>query len=381
MDDAAYRTAIVALYDAVIDEQHRQEALQTAARFLGVAGAGIIVVEKYSDRPCLCDWCGPVTLSPTEYQEHFSRIDPYRSIRQNGPTKSWMQLSEIFSPQFLSGSEWYTDFLSKGGVRDILGGKLYESASHIFLYGLYRLTGERGGFSDCLPALDALREPLYKAAGLQAGLLDTGYQSAIARGAVEILPTGVVFADQDGRVLWMNPAAELIARRNDGLTVSGGRLSAQTIADVAKLEALIATAIASPPIAGCIRVRRTGNSTPYIVRAAPLGVALEMFDRPVAFVLISTPDDLLASEADVSAIFGLSPAESRLALALTRGQRPDEFARQNHVKMPTVRTQLSAILRKLGIKRQSDIVRLILSVPAHARAESNPSSVQISRHD
>ena len=61
--------------------------------------------------------------------------------------------------------------------------------------------------------------------------------------------------------------------------------------------------------------------------------------------------------------FGLSPAESRLAVALLAGKKLSEIAMEFGVQITTLRTQLSSILRKTGVTRQIDLIRLLSNIP------------------
>ena len=109
-----------------------------------------------------------------------------------------------------------------------------------------------------------------------------------------------------------------------------------------------------PPAAG---------GAPYVIRVAPIGAELAAFYQPVAMVIITVPADICASERELVELFGLSPAESRLAVALARGKRPPAIAEEFAIRITTVRTQLRSILTKLNVERQSDIVRLISRIP------------------
>ena len=60
-------------------------------------------------------------------------------------------------------------------------------------------------------------------------------------------------------------------------------------------------------------------------------------------------------------MFGLSPAECRLAVALADGKKLSEIARQSGLKITTLRTQLSAVLKKVGVERQTDLIRVLSS--------------------
>jgi DNA-binding CsgD family transcriptional regulator len=63
-------------------------------------------------------------------------------------------------------------------------------------------------------------------------------------------------------------------------------------------------------------------------------------------------------------LFGLTPAEACLAVALAGGKRLEDVAEERGVRMPTLRTQLPAVLDKTGTRRQADLMRLIVGLPA-----------------
>ncbi len=56
-------------------------------------------------------------------------------------------------------------------------------------------------------------------------------------------------------------------------------------------------------------------------------------------------------------LYGLTPAEARLAQLILDGQSPGNAASALRISVATVRTQLSAVLKKTGAQRQSDLVR------------------------
>jgi DNA-binding CsgD family transcriptional regulator len=86
---------------------------------------------------------------------------------------------------------------------------------------------------------------------------------------------------------------------------------------------------------------------------------------PVALILITDlerqPKVLGRRLVD---LFGLTPAEACLVVALVAGKRLEDIAEERGVRMPTLRTQLRAILDKTGTRRQADLMRLIMGLPA-----------------
>lgn len=71
----------------------------------------------------------------------------------------------------------------------------------------------------------------------------------------------------------------------------------------------------------------------------------------------------IATARQLMDFFGLSPAEARLARAICHGDSVEEYARDQGLRLPTVRTQLSSIFNKTGTERQAMLVRLIAGIP------------------
>jgi DNA-binding CsgD family transcriptional regulator len=87
-------------------------------------------------------------------------------------------------------------------------------------------------------------------------------------------------------------------------------------------------------------------------------------------ILVSVPDESSISERELADLYGLSPAESRLAIALARGKRLAGLVSEFGVQITTLRTQLRAVLKKFDVERQSDIVRVISHIPVWAPSDA-----------
>jgi DNA-binding CsgD family transcriptional regulator len=72
----------------------------------------------------------------------------------------------------------------------------------------------------------------------------------------------------------------------------------------------------------------------------------------------------IATQAQLADLFGLSHAESAVTQLLALGNTPEEIAVIRDVQLSTVRSQLSGILAKVGMRNQSALIRLVSLVPA-----------------
>jgi DNA-binding CsgD family transcriptional regulator len=71
-------------------------------------------------------------------------------------------------------------------------------------------------------------------------------------------------------------------------------------------------------------------------------------------------------EQVLATAFDLSPAECRIALLLAEGLTQKEIAAHVGVQHDTVRKQLQSIFQKTATRRQPDLLRLLLNLPARA---------------
>lgn len=70
-----------------------------------------------------------------------------------------------------------------------------------------------------------------------------------------------------------------------------------------------------------------------------------------------------ATVRQLMGLFGLSAAEARLARALCHGDSLEEYAIDQGLKLPTVKTQLRSVFAKTGTERQASLIRLFSGIP------------------
>ena len=276
----------------------------------------------------------------------------------------------------LARDEWYNDFVLRCGVGDILGANVYSGPSHEavigFHYGLHR----RGFTSSREAPVRELLGLMSKAAELHVRLNNAGWQCSAVWRALDQLAAAVIVADRDARVVVLNRAGEDLLSRGNAISVRQGRLCAARAFETDKLRALIGAAAVPDkldPAIGRMLVGSRDRDLPCVLTVARLTAELSVFDRPLAMVLAAAPEQRLLAAADLAELFGLSPAESRLAVALMGGKKLHDITIETGVGISTLRSQLSAILKKVGANRQVDLVRILASVPvvstASVRAE------------
>lgn len=114
-------------------------------------------------------------------------------------------------------------------------------------------------------------------------------------------------------------------------------------------------------LAGALSVPSSETSAIHFL-GAPLPVRRREFSvlSPAAatIVFVFDDDDKRPAPPEILAqVYGLTPAESRLAAALTEGESIAKFSAEHHVSRNTLKSQLHAIFEKTGTSRQSELLR------------------------
>jgi DNA-binding CsgD family transcriptional regulator len=81
--------------------------------------------------------------------------------------------------------------------------------------------------------------------------------------------------------------------------------------------------------------------------------------------MIVDPEARLPPEAPVlRQVFGLTGAEATVAIALSGGRDVHEIARMRGVSLGTLRNQVKTVFAKTGVRRQAELVALLLRYAA-----------------
>ncbi len=243
------------------------------------------------------------------------------------------------------------DYLTKPVDLDILVGLIRQRLDQVNRWG-----------SSYAEAAERERHSLLASLGEQARLSFLSGADVLNR-----LSDAVILLNRTGAPIFINRAAQHLLRQEDGLSLRHGLLSTGNREDMRRLrdalDQMRADAAGDP--SRHLRLERPSGRQPYAVRIC----RLEAFPSPttveheaLAALFIADPDSRWRpSETSLCSLYGLTPAEARVAASLAQGLAVDEIAAHHHISRNTVHHQLRAIFRKTATTRQSDLIALLLT--------------------
>jgi len=363
------------LYTAPTDARFWPEALAGVTGMLDLNASAIV----HTDLTCKAN---SVYLSqgvdpdlPRLYAQGYGNLDVYRPRFLRMPAERQGDLlmgDELCTLEEMENTDFYRDILLKGDIRLWCAVATVHHDHILENISLYHSWKHEPPGNDRLNLARTITPHLNNALRLRARLGRLEGLSRDLQTALDHADTGIVLFDERGKCAFINRAAKRVLDRNDGLLLSQDKLSATDPQERSLLEELVrrSTSVRSLKreiAAGTVRITRRQGS-PLLLRIAPFpSEHLAGNSQFAGILLIGDPDRSGHLSVDtVRYAFGLTVAESRLALLLTRGKSIGEAAEENGVTIATARSQLKSVFSKTGTKRQSELVLLLSALPGGA---------------
>jgi len=379
---------LTALYGSVLEPDDVHSALMRINRWLDCDGAYLVGWNKTG---------GSVVTSMViadelhhgegPYKAYYHSIDPrraYMEVKKNAP---FTACHHHFDQRYVNRSEFYQDFVIPHGLRYIMGGNIFHSEDRDIFIAFNHVAG-RPEFS---------REKLARASALQAHLTKwsammmhaDALRGALSAGsnALEALDQGVIALNQRLQVIFANSEAQSIlgpglVRAGLGLQLIEGpnfyqRLRRVDLTRVSETFTAVQTRQneSTRCLVSILAIAREGSANHMLpvgmqgmssVEQLP-GTEEGLFDglvRPNLVVLVCKSEGANPIESEhLRQLFGLTPAESKLAAALAKGMSTRDYGDNNHVSINTIRTQIRALLAKTGAGNLRALVGMLARLP------------------
>jgi DNA-binding CsgD family transcriptional regulator/PAS domain-containing protein len=308
-----------------------------------------------------------VVFSPGVYQAYnqtYFALDPFVNL----PDGEVVTIAEFLATEDFQQSEYFRSYLQPSNVMHILGADLWCEEG---LLARLRVTRPAGtdNFGDREKALCRQLLPhLRQAIQIHARLRDSETERSLYADTFDQLAVGIVTLDALGNVVSTNPVARRLIDSARGLILRQGCLKLESVHEQKAFKSLLSEVVSAhhQQLAGCVKAFRIAEvgqlqGLNLLLRPLPLSDRSGV-SAPAVAVFLSDPMAPRQATSDVLiALFGLTPAEARLAIRLVNGLSLDEAAISLGVSRNTAKSHLRAVFSKTGVTRQPQLIQLILN--------------------
>jgi DNA-binding CsgD family transcriptional regulator len=345
------------IYEAAVLADLWPDVLERIAGLSGADRGGIVSAAT----PHFSGWKATPVMQPliAEYlASEVAGLNPRaaRSLQLNHA--GFLSDDDLFTREEMDQDPFYR-WARERGAGWCFGTTIQVADGDALAFGWER-SFDLGPFDPALVrSFDPLRPHLARASLVAARLTLERAHAAVEALALLRLPAAVVTLTQ--RLMAANELLEIlvpdqIQDRAKRLTLTDGRadsLLGQALAALSS--ATTSEQVSSIPVSG------VGDHPPAIAHVVPLrGGARDIFPSSLCLLVLTpmTRSNVPAAQI-VQALFDLTPAEARVAVAIASGKTQEQVAASAGLSVNTVKTQLRAVFSKTGVSKQAHLVALL----------------------
>lgn len=283
------------------------------------------------------------------------------------------QLGDVATMTMLAGeretsnSDFYVKWVKPLGFRDVIGVLVLKSGKRVAWFSVVR-SGIQSRFTENdQQQMELLSPHICRALLISDALELQTIAAARLEETVDRLSTGVLLTEGQGRISYMNSAAERLLQNGGALKTTNGRLTATSSGARDRLSvALTQSAAGNAPL-------RTGQYSVPLPNEEGGGLIANILPlewregrnplstlRGSTAVIVQDPSENRAPPFEAFAtLYGLTSAEQKVLERIADGQPPQQTADELGLSITTVKTHLQKLFAKTNTGRQADLIQLL----------------------
>lgn len=355
------------LYTSAIGGRNWTSALVSMSDLFGAVGVSFEIFDKKLKGPVELQLTPNMPEPPREdYMNYYGRISPRFRAGVGKPAGFVAYDQKILSEREMDRNEFYSDCLAPLGLRYFISANILDTHSHHAVVAIQR-SQQQGHVSKAdIETMELLTPHLKQAAELKYRLSAAQDSTSQTRNVLDHLSEGCIIISQSSDVLYANAYAEEIFSVTDGISLDRKQLHfddklaaekySRYLADMGSGEITLEVNCARNFIA-----HRPSGRLPYLISVRPfppMAGSTTLLDHGTAMILIRDPEIFAQLDIDLlTQVFELSKAEAEIAVRLDKGLTLEEIGRERGVSITTARSQLYALMAKVGVRRQPELLR------------------------
>jgi DNA-binding CsgD family transcriptional regulator len=290
---------------------------------------------------------------------------------------------ELVPDSELVRSDFYKHFLHRYGHRHLCTGVVFglEDASNEIpvVCSLHRSSDDPAFGEEQRQLHRLVINHLSRAIGTSNRLRDAELRLAASLQSLDRLHGAVLLLGHRGEVLFANTAAHRLLQQQDGLALHVGNprtdglgwLKADSQKDAQELKKEVDSVLRTDPsevrhFSQGVAFARPSGRGQLVLRLAPLSkqsdLTAEFLDAGAIVFINDTMARLRLDPVVLGRLFGVTPAECKLAESLLEGSTLVAMANRLGISESTAHTHLKRLFEKTGTSRQAELVRLLMGL-------------------
>jgi len=365
---AEFSKVVEAIYDCTLDAARWNDALKLIIAFTNSCHVGMGIIDHGKKLNIYRYGAGAISDEDVQiYFQKYALMNPLFVARRMYDVGQVVTTEMLVSEDELLESRFYREYAEPRRLRYLMTIELLRTGHRSAGIAGYRFSDQPTYGSADIELFQLLSPHLCKACAIADALDLRTITSQVLEATLDGLAAGVYLTDRQGRIVYMNAAAERQAKTGNAVQIINNRLSARSPAVSETLARAIdnatrdetaseagghAVALPDDDGAGLVasvlpldRGMRRSVSTPFAACAAVF-----VQDPKVAPPL---PGEAFAK------LYGLTGGELRALLTMAPGLSAKEAGDMLGISESTVKTHLQRVFGKTGTSKQTELMQLL----------------------
>jgi DNA-binding CsgD family transcriptional regulator len=383
MDRRRSSRIIPEIYEATVNPAHWDYVLEIVARQTGSKSAFLYYQDKELGIANTVAQFGCPEDMIQVYSNQFAKLDALfdkASIGDQGEEN----LCQLFSPSSENfgdaGSDAYNNWAKLQGIYHVGRVQFLDDQSHKAAIAILRDEDAGPWRKGDIRFINEIVPHFERALSIHAEFTRLRLkQDALLKG-LDRLVVGLILFDRDANEVYINPTAQSIIESHPALTMVDGHLVLNDANQNRILrQTIIDTALVDPDDSWkqsvAIGVNHPDIPAPLPLLITPMHADLVTSDldyegAKVAMFLSDPNLEQPISIGNLVSVYNLTPSEAQVAISMANGHSIEIIANTTHHSTHTIRSQLKAVFKKMGVTKQSELLKLLLTGPFAQRRRS-----------
>ncbi len=381
MDRRRSSQLIPEIYEATVNPELWDHVVEQLAEMTNSKFAGLYYIDKdLGIANTVAQYGSPVDLF-LDYEGQLNKIDAlFDEAKDNA------ERGEVLSQLFFKESGVKDDEIHSDSNAYYLGRiKFFDNSAHKAIITIMR-DEETGAWEEGdIRVINEMVPHFKRALNIHTEFTRLRLQQDALLNGLDRLVIGIILYDFNARPVYINPTAASIIKTHPALALIDNELVlSDEEANKNLHEAILNTAKVEPEDTWkqsiAIGVKHADSVAPLPLLITPMHAHLLTsklsYEGARVAVFLSDPNQQQPISVDnLVSVYSLTPSEAQVAISIVNGQSIDEIAKNSSHSVHTIRCHLKATFKKMGVSRQSELIKLLLTGPfAHRRRSSSGKS-------
>ncbi|TWG84262.1 DNA-binding CsgD family transcriptional regulator [Cupriavidus gilardii J11] len=365
MTEGEIHGVIRGLYEGILEPEAWQRSLHVLREISDSAQAAMVVLDKVHQRFSVSEFANPIDGLLEAYHQTYQAIDPGHAFAPQINVGDWYVDTRDLGTDAMARHDFYGEFLRGFGLGSVMACLVARHPSYEVYFSLVRPADRPMFTPDDGRKLDWAIPHMRQAMALRERTAELTALQHLSTQVLDRLNFGVIACAADGRALMHNTRGGQWVRRV--LPSATSRDSGWTLSRPfgAMLEAACRPEQPVPAQAAMAQSREGDRAGIVVLPLPPSHALAASWQQPMALVAIheKRPTPALFGQI-LRELYGLTPAETRLANLLLAGTGLPEACERLGIGRETSRTQLKSIFVKTGTGGQAQLSHLLTGLTA-----------------